>query len=301
MHAIPPETPHRRLKDARELSALAHPVRMGIIELLSVSGPLTATELADRLDETPGELLLAPAQARRARLRRGGRRRHGPAAAVAVPGIGLHLGRPGRRRRSERRAAEALERGARCDARARPARTRRAGASPRSREEWRTPHAGSEYATWLTADELQEMNDEIGAVLRPPPRPARATRRCGRPGRGCASSWRGACRCTCPAWSRLPRRPTDEGGVHDSRLPPAVRRPDRQHGRRLDHAAGPQHVGEDPDRLQRDGRADVLLHGDPGAVRPADRRLARPGPPQAVPRLGQRRLRGHGAAARAGA
>ncbi|MEO6512975.1 MAG: helix-turn-helix domain-containing protein, partial [Nocardioides sp.] len=48
-----PQTPHRRLNDVRELKALAHPVRMGIIEHLSVSGPLTATELADRMDETP--------------------------------------------------------------------------------------------------------------------------------------------------------------------------------------------------------------------------------------------------------
>jgi DNA-binding transcriptional ArsR family regulator len=45
--------PHRRLSDPRELNALAHPVRMAIIELLSLSGPLTTTELADRLDETP--------------------------------------------------------------------------------------------------------------------------------------------------------------------------------------------------------------------------------------------------------
>ena len=46
-------TPHRHLSDPRELNALAHPVRMAIVELLSISGPLTATELADRLDETP--------------------------------------------------------------------------------------------------------------------------------------------------------------------------------------------------------------------------------------------------------
>ena len=43
----------RRLRDPRALAAVAHPVRMGIIELLSVQGPMTATELADRLDETP--------------------------------------------------------------------------------------------------------------------------------------------------------------------------------------------------------------------------------------------------------
>ena len=43
----------RRLRDPRALAAVAHPVRMGIIELLSVHGPMTATELADRLGETP--------------------------------------------------------------------------------------------------------------------------------------------------------------------------------------------------------------------------------------------------------
>lgn len=43
----------RRLRDPRALTAVAHPVRMGIIELLSIDGPLTATQLAERLDESP--------------------------------------------------------------------------------------------------------------------------------------------------------------------------------------------------------------------------------------------------------
>ncbi len=43
----------RRLRDPRALQAVAHPVRMAIIELLSVEGPMTATQLADRLDESP--------------------------------------------------------------------------------------------------------------------------------------------------------------------------------------------------------------------------------------------------------
>ena len=43
----------RRLSDPRELRALAHPVRLGIIELLNVHGALTATELGERLDESP--------------------------------------------------------------------------------------------------------------------------------------------------------------------------------------------------------------------------------------------------------
>ena len=41
------------MRGAGELSALAHPVRIGIIEMLSLHGPMTATELADLLEESP--------------------------------------------------------------------------------------------------------------------------------------------------------------------------------------------------------------------------------------------------------
>ena len=43
----------RRLRGAGELTALAHPVRLGIIEMLTLHGPLTATDLADLLGESP--------------------------------------------------------------------------------------------------------------------------------------------------------------------------------------------------------------------------------------------------------
>lgn len=44
---------NRRLRDPRELRALSHPVRIGILELLFVRGAMTATELGDALDESP--------------------------------------------------------------------------------------------------------------------------------------------------------------------------------------------------------------------------------------------------------
>ena len=43
----------RRVTDARTLRAMAHPVRIAIVEQLTVNGAMTATELGDRLDETP--------------------------------------------------------------------------------------------------------------------------------------------------------------------------------------------------------------------------------------------------------
>jgi DNA-binding transcriptional ArsR family regulator len=43
----------RRVSDARTLRALAHPVRIALIEALSMEGPMTATEVGHRIGETP--------------------------------------------------------------------------------------------------------------------------------------------------------------------------------------------------------------------------------------------------------
>ena len=45
----PGELPHRNIRDAQTLRALAHPVRLRILEQLDQRGPATATDLADRL------------------------------------------------------------------------------------------------------------------------------------------------------------------------------------------------------------------------------------------------------------
>lgn len=45
--------PLRRLSDAETLRALAHPVRIALVEVLTVYGPLTATEAGERIGETP--------------------------------------------------------------------------------------------------------------------------------------------------------------------------------------------------------------------------------------------------------
>jgi DNA-binding transcriptional ArsR family regulator len=45
--------PQREVGDPRVLRGLAHPLRMQIIDQLMIHGPLTATELGDRLGESP--------------------------------------------------------------------------------------------------------------------------------------------------------------------------------------------------------------------------------------------------------
>ncbi|MEU4295238.1 helix-turn-helix domain-containing protein [Kribbella sp. NPDC026596] len=156
--------PHRRLSDPRELTALAHPVRMAIIELLSISGPLTATELADRLDETPANCswhLRKLAQYGFVEEAAGGKGRQRP---WQVPGLGFRWDdEHASGSLDERRAAQALSEvvmGRAMD-RLREAQQR----APEESEEWREAHSSTEMVAWLTADELKEMNDAINAVL----------------------------------------------------------------------------------------------------------------------------------------
>lgn len=52
-HPAHPARPTRRI-DARSLRGLAHPLRMNILEAISLDGPATATGLAERLGENTG-------------------------------------------------------------------------------------------------------------------------------------------------------------------------------------------------------------------------------------------------------
>lgn len=45
--------PQREVRDVNALRALAHPLRLRLIELLGVHGPATATELAERVGHSP--------------------------------------------------------------------------------------------------------------------------------------------------------------------------------------------------------------------------------------------------------
>ncbi|HEY6538966.1 MAG TPA: helix-turn-helix domain-containing protein [Candidatus Dormibacteraeota bacterium] len=50
---VDPQTSLRRVSDARTIRALAHPVRIALIELLSIEGPMTATQASERIGESP--------------------------------------------------------------------------------------------------------------------------------------------------------------------------------------------------------------------------------------------------------
>ena len=154
---------YRRLRDPRELQALAHPVRLGILELLTVSGPLTATELADRLDETPANCswhLRKLAEHEFVEEAGGGIGRQRP---WRVSSIGLAWddvdATPG-----ELRAGRALEEMLlqRQVTRYQQARTQLLEDGDR---EWADAAASTQHASWLTAEELDALNLEMRAVL----------------------------------------------------------------------------------------------------------------------------------------
>ncbi|WP_372736767.1 ArsR/SmtB family transcription factor [Nocardioides sp.] len=154
--------PERRLSDPRELSALAHPLRIAIIEQLSLDGPLTATELGERLDESPancswhlrklaahGLVEEAPSQ--------GGRRR-----PWQVPSIGFSW-LEGDDSPETRRAGHALSElvMSRSLDRLREAYARAADEP----EEWRSASDGTQAMLWLTAEELRDLNLAVRELL----------------------------------------------------------------------------------------------------------------------------------------
>jgi predicted ArsR family transcriptional regulator len=136
---------------------------MGIVEHLSISGPLTATQLADRLDESPANCswhLRKLAEHGFVEEAGGGTGRQRP---WRVPGIGFTWDDPDAGA-EQRRAAEALSDVVMQRALDRLTEARRR--EPEELREWQEAARGSEYATWLTAEELKATNDEIDAVLR---------------------------------------------------------------------------------------------------------------------------------------
>jgi DNA-binding transcriptional ArsR family regulator len=54
--AATPVPPRRQLTDPKEMRALAHPVRVALLELLTRDGPMTATEAGEALGESPANM-----------------------------------------------------------------------------------------------------------------------------------------------------------------------------------------------------------------------------------------------------
>jgi DNA-binding transcriptional ArsR family regulator len=159
------EYSQRRITDARSLRAMAHPVRMAIIEQLGVHGPLTATDLGDRLDETPANCswhLRKLAEYGFVEEAAGGTGRQRP---WQITHLGMTWGDEddGPVALDVQLAGRALTDVlvAREVDRLRESQARQADEPP----EWRAASGQSQSMVWLTAEELEAANNEIREVF----------------------------------------------------------------------------------------------------------------------------------------
>jgi hypothetical protein len=152
------------ITDPTVIRALAHPVRMGLIELFGVRETLTATQASEALGESPANCafhLRTLAKYGFVEEAGGGRGRERPWKATRRS---LHIRLRTEDLESEQAhvAAGALEQvwQDRWFARVRDAFALRAW-SP----EWEEASGSSQTVTFLTPDELREVRDEIGAII----------------------------------------------------------------------------------------------------------------------------------------
>jgi len=158
-----PATPGlRTVSDARTLRALAHPVRIALLEELIVSGPLTATEVGERIGESPTTCSFHLRQLARYGFVEEAGGGKGRARPWRVTTIGFSF------------AADDPEAELASGVLLRLVRERQLGryqtwldtksSYPR---QWREAADDSEYLFYLTPEELKQLNEELFTLLMP--------------------------------------------------------------------------------------------------------------------------------------
>ena len=294
--------PRRRLTDPDALKALAHPTRMALLGALVTEGPLTASQAAELVGESPSNCswhLRKLAEHGFVREAQGGTGRNRPWEA-AQQGLEWDEGEvadPAARVAADTLTDALLDREVQ--------RLRAARANPDESPEWLAGHR--DHPEPAVAD------GRGGRGGQPPAAGAdvRARRAAPRPGK----RPEGARLVSLVGWvvpsgshrvaARRVRHRHHTGrgsimreGFRHPRLHPALRRADRLHVRRLADADRAQDVGQDADRLQRCRRPDLPVADRAGAAGPAVRVRRGPGAPAGPPGGGQPALgRGDAAAA----
>jgi DNA-binding transcriptional ArsR family regulator len=152
----------QKITDARTMRAIAHPVRVALLEMLILEGPLTASQAAELLDESPGNMswhLQTLAKYGYVEEAGGGKGRSRPWRVVSLTrSFETAMGDP-----EEAAAGEALET------------TFQERNYQRLREwwsrrrsypvEWRRAAFSSDATTYLTAAELQGLSEDINKLL----------------------------------------------------------------------------------------------------------------------------------------
>jgi DNA-binding transcriptional ArsR family regulator len=158
-----PATELRTVSDARTMRALAHPVRIALIEALVLGGAMTATEAGEAIGESPTTCSFHLRQLAKYGLveEAGGGR--GRARPWRLTGIGLGLAVP--EDAETQLAAAALLRLARERQLERYRTWLQSMASYPRR--WRDAAEDSAYILFLTVEELEQLNKDLSAMLMP--------------------------------------------------------------------------------------------------------------------------------------
>jgi DNA-binding transcriptional ArsR family regulator len=160
--APPAAATPREIRDPRALRALAHPVRLRILEELGVAGPATATELSERVGESAANCswhLRQLAQYGFIEEAEGGTGRQRPWRLVPET---TTWGAPGEEPELARAGAAAAEMLVDQDIRA----LRIWNAAKRAEPaEWQQASFLSRSLTWLTPEELATVREEIIEIL----------------------------------------------------------------------------------------------------------------------------------------
>jgi DNA-binding transcriptional ArsR family regulator len=156
--------PRRELNDPRTLRALAHPLRWQILDQLVVHGPATATDLAERLDQSASNLswhLRQLAKHGFIEEAEGGTGRQRPWRFVLqTTGFSPSTDHGSELARAQELFLEMI--------REQDLQALRAWQDRRHREpaQWRgAAFLGSSNYIWLTADELAAFGEELNAVI----------------------------------------------------------------------------------------------------------------------------------------
>jgi DNA-binding transcriptional ArsR family regulator len=154
----------REVSDARTFRALGHPVRLALLETLVIEGPLTATEAAERIGESPTTCSFHLRQLARY-------------GFVEEAGGGKGRARPWRLSTLGIQSANVHD-----DAETEIAATALAGLMRERKleryrtwldtrgsypKEWRMAANEGDYLFWLTPEELAELNRELAETLIP--------------------------------------------------------------------------------------------------------------------------------------
>jgi DNA-binding transcriptional ArsR family regulator len=151
----------RDVSDARTLRALTHPVRIALLEALSLGGAMTATQLGEQIGESPTTCSFHLRQLAKYGFVEEAGGGKGRARPWKMTSIGMNIrgiGDP-----ETEIAAATLDKLVTDRQIARFQTWTRAMASyPR---DWRKAAGNSEWILFLTPDELKQLNDELAEVL----------------------------------------------------------------------------------------------------------------------------------------